>query len=99
MKNHFWEICWIANILAISYMMVPFVLLDYNENMLSVFFTSVIGMIIFYPLALLGVLLWGYCLLNWSNVTKNSIHLVLLLFLTSLYTPIFYYLFFIKRRF
>lgn len=97
MKN-FWKICWFANIAAILYILLSFVLSTYNDEMLYIFFKSLIGILIFYPLGILGVLLWGYCLISWNKVTNNPVHLILLIFLTTIYSPIFYYSFFIRKK-
>ena len=94
----FWKICWYANIAAIIYILSSFLLSTYNDEILRLFFNNLIGILIFYPLGILGLFLWVYCLVNWNRVTNNAVHLILLIFLTTIYSPIFYYLFFIKNK-
>lgn len=87
-----------ANITAILYILISFFLSTYNNEILNIFFKSLLGMLVFYSLGILSVLLWGYCLMKWNKVSKNPIHLLLLLFLTSIYTPVFYYLYFLRKH-
>ena len=96
MFKKFLFICWIANIVAILYLIVPFFLLNYSEDIFAIFFRLPF-MIIFYLLGLLSMVLWGYCLYNSNKFTNNSIHLVFLILLSSLYVP-FFYLFFVKKK-
>jgi hypothetical protein len=97
MRN-FWRVCWAANIAAILYILIAFFLSTYNDEILNICFRSIGGIIVFYSFGILSFLLWVYCLLKWNKVSKNPIHLVLLIFLTSIYTPLFYYSLFIKKQ-
>jgi hypothetical protein len=97
MKKQFLNICWIANIIAIIYLLAPFLLLNYNKDLMFIFFVSKLGMAFFYSLSILSIILWIYCLYKYNKVTSNPIHLILLIFLSSIYVPIFY-LIFIKNK-
>jgi hypothetical protein len=97
MKNIFWKTCWYSNILSIVYIIIPFIFPDHFEQLISLLFLSTLGCCFFYSIGTLSFILWIYCIINFNNKTKKSIHLFFLILFSSLYVPIFYYRFFIKK--
>jgi hypothetical protein len=57
-----------------------------------------LGKIVYYIGGFLGIILWVYCLINNSKITNKSIHLVLLIILTAIYVPFYYYIFVFRKR-
>lgn len=90
----------IANIAIIVYFLIPFGALvfypDYFDELLNLFFKSIIGQISYLILACLTFIFWVYCLRN-ALKAKDNTHIVLLFFINVLYSP-YYYLFYIRKR-
>jgi len=92
------NIFWIMNILAVTYFLIPFFFFHDNyEQVSEIMFLSAGGIVVYYSLAICGILLWIYCLNNHSKVSKSTMHLVLLIFFNSVYLIFYYYYFYMRK--
>ena len=89
---------WISNILVILIMFVPFISPKNYDKIVDVLFLSTLGQIIFGILGTLAFVLWIYCIVTHGKRNKNGVYILLLIFLSSLYVPFYYYKFFIKQK-
>jgi len=92
MKN-LWNALCVINIITIMYLIIPFLLfLIYpNEygNILNVFFRGNLVVFIYYPLALLTLAFWIFCIKKAIKLNKIA-SIILLIFLNGLFAPVFY---------
>jgi hypothetical protein len=93
----FKTVCWIANLIVIPYLLVPFILS--SDFLFNIMLESLIGQIAYGLLSLFSLFLWGFCLYDFKNIKKNDgSDLIMLVFLTALYTPFYYYGFYMKNK-
>jgi hypothetical protein len=96
--NIYLNVCWVANIICLLYFAIALILFPFYDHIIQLLFFSIIGKTIYYIAGFLGIILWIYCLVKNAQITNNSIHLILLIFLSSLYLPFYYYFFVLRKR-
>ena len=66
--------------------------------MVEILFYNIFGQIIFGILGSMSLILWVYCIINHNKVSSNGFLLILLIFLSSLYLPFYFYKFYLKSK-
>lgn len=98
MNKKILDVMWVANIIAVLIMFVPFVSPQNYDKIVDVLFLSTLGQIVFGIVGMFAFILWIYCLVTHGKRSKNGFHILLLIFLSTLYVPFYYYRFFIKKK-
>lgn len=98
MNKKILDAMWVSNIITILIVLAPFVSPQNYDKIVGVLFLSTLGQIIFGILGTLAFILWIYCLITHGKRSKNGFYVLLLIFLSVLYVPFYYYHFFIKHK-
>lgn len=98
MKSKLLKTCWIANIIGILLIMIPFIFEKYYSSITDFLFVNIAGQLIFYLLGSLSLILWGYCLFDIKKRKGDNSDLIFLVLLSALYVPFYYYYFYIKKN-
>ena len=90
----------IANIAIIVYFLVPFGTLvfspAYFDELLNMFFKSIIGQLCYLVLACSTFIFWIFCLRK-ALKAKDNTRIALLFFMNVIYSP-YYYLFLLRKK-
>lgn len=90
------KIFWIANIVCIIEILLPFFFVDNYDYLVDIIFISFIGKLQFGLLGIMAFILWVYCIVDSVKVNNKTGHLILLIFLSSIYAPFYFYRFYLK---
>lgn len=90
-KKFFLTICWIINILFdLSIISVPVLYINFADNVrIRQLIEGYNNLFMIFGLITFGF--WIYSLIVWYKKKDETIHLLLLIFLSALYTPFYYF--------
>lgn len=91
------NIMWISNLIIVPMILIPFAFPENYDKIVDVLFISFFGQILFAILGTLSLILWVYCVATHNKRSNVGYHIALLIFLSTLYVPFYYYQFFIKK--
>lgn len=98
MKEKFLFVSWVANILAIFYILIPFVFINHYDEIIEVLYYTNLGTAFFYILSILTLVLCLYCIVDSKKKGKGALNVIILIFLNGLYTPFYYYSNYLKKE-